>query len=178
MDASQQEKYLSRRSLIIASNRGPVTFQKENNGKLTYQRGTGGLVTALTGLIQDIDATWISCAISEEDNEWSEGQISLTDDEDAIYVKFGLPPHYDWYIFWGQIRQSSATELSPLKPSKTMRIFSSDEYCLRVFLRILRTVCSTLSFFLAISFSFSLSYLSSLAKKSPLFFPLYLSHRL
>ena len=91
MDASQQEKYLSRRSLIIASNRGPVTFQKENNGKLTYQRGTGGLVTALTGLIQDIDATWISCAISEEDNEWSEGQISLTDDEDAIYVKFISP---------------------------------------------------------------------------------------
>ncbi|MES0362271.1 MAG: trehalose-6-phosphate synthase [Anaerolineales bacterium] len=88
MDESQQEPCISRRSVIIASNRGPVTIQKGQNGQLTFQRGTGGLVTALTGLIRDADATWISCAISEEDNEWHEGQIPLTDNEDFIYLKF------------------------------------------------------------------------------------------
>ena len=64
MNQSQYEGNNSRRSVIIASNRGPVTFQKGQNGELTFQRGAGGLVTALTGLIRDIDAAWISCAIS------------------------------------------------------------------------------------------------------------------
>lgn len=88
MDEGQQEPCISRRSVIIASNRGPVTLQKGQNGELTFQRGSGGLVTALTGLIREVDAAWISCAISQEDIEWREGQIPLTDDEDDIYVKF------------------------------------------------------------------------------------------
>ena len=88
MSDSPQDEYKSRRSVIIASNRGPVTFQKEQNGELTFQRGSGGLVSALTGIIRDIDATWISYAISEEDNEWGEGQIPLTDNEDAVHMKF------------------------------------------------------------------------------------------
>ncbi len=96
MDESQQEPCISRRSVIIASNRGPVTIQKGQNGQLTFERGTGGLVTALTGLIRDVDATWISYAISEEDNEWHEGQIPLTDNEDLIYMKF-IPSDKDAY---------------------------------------------------------------------------------
>jgi len=83
-----QEDSTPRRSVIIASNRGPVTFQREPDGKLTFQRGSGGLVTALTGLIGDVDATWISYAISEADVEWREGQIPLTDNEDFISLKF------------------------------------------------------------------------------------------
>ena len=96
MDESQQEPCISRRSVIIASNRGPVTIQKGQNGQLTFERGTGGLVTALTGLIRDVDATWISYAISEEDNEWHEGQIPLTDNEDLIYMKL-IPSDKDAY---------------------------------------------------------------------------------
>ena len=75
MDENQQEKSISHRSVIIASNRGPVTIKKEQNGDLTFRRGTGGLVTALSGLIGKIDATWISCAMSEEDRNWQKGQI-------------------------------------------------------------------------------------------------------
>jgi len=96
VDESQQEPCISRRSVIIASNRGPITIQKGQNGQLTFERGTGGLVTALTGLIRDVDATWISYAISEEDNEWHEGQIPLTDNEDLIYMKF-VPSDEDAY---------------------------------------------------------------------------------
>jgi len=88
---NQQENCIPRRSVIIASNRGPVTFQRGENGELTYERGTGGLVTALTGVIRDIDASWISCAMSEEDSEWSEGFVHITDSEDDIYMKFTSP---------------------------------------------------------------------------------------
>lgn len=90
MDESQQEPYRTRQSIIIASNRGPVTIQKGQDDQLTFKRGSGGLVTALTGLIRDVNATWISCAISAEDNDWQEGQIPLTENEDFIYMKFIL----------------------------------------------------------------------------------------
>jgi trehalose 6-phosphate synthase len=45
------------------SNRGPVTFQDDGSVK----RGTGGLVTALTGLASHRDAVWIASALSEGD---------------------------------------------------------------------------------------------------------------
>jgi trehalose 6-phosphate synthase len=53
----------SRGPLVLVSNRGPVTFQDDGSAK----RGTGGLVTALTGLASHRDAVWIASALSEGD---------------------------------------------------------------------------------------------------------------
>src|SRR3954471_14479047 len=50
-------------SLILVSNRGPVSFELDGSVK----RGTGGLVTALTGLASHRDATWIASALTEAD---------------------------------------------------------------------------------------------------------------
>jgi trehalose 6-phosphate synthase len=47
------------------SNRGPVTFEDDGSVK----RGTGGLVTALTGLASHRDAVWIASALTEGDAE-------------------------------------------------------------------------------------------------------------
>jgi trehalose 6-phosphate synthase len=49
--------------LVLVSNRGPVTFQDDGEVK----RGTGGLVTALTGLASHRDAVWIASALTEGD---------------------------------------------------------------------------------------------------------------
>ena len=57
-----QADFFANRSLIIAANRGPVMFQTAEDGSRTFTRGSGGLVTALVGLAQQIDATWIGCA--------------------------------------------------------------------------------------------------------------------
>jgi trehalose 6-phosphate synthase len=51
------------RRLVLVSNRGPVTFQDDGSVK----RGTGGLVTALTGLASHRDATWIASALTDAD---------------------------------------------------------------------------------------------------------------
>jgi trehalose 6-phosphate synthase len=51
------------RPLVLVSNRGPVTFQDDGSVK----RGTGGLVTALTGLASHRDAVWIASALSDGD---------------------------------------------------------------------------------------------------------------
>jgi trehalose 6-phosphate synthase len=53
----------SRGPLVLVSNRGPVTFQDDGSAK----RGTGGLVTALTGLASHRDAVWIASALTEAD---------------------------------------------------------------------------------------------------------------
>jgi trehalose 6-phosphate synthase len=56
------------RALVLVSNRGPVTFQEDRSLK----RGTGGLVTALTGLASHRDAVWIASAMSDQDVEAAE----------------------------------------------------------------------------------------------------------
>jgi trehalose 6-phosphate synthase len=56
------------RALVLVSNRGPVTFQEDGSIK----RGSGGLVTALTGLASHRDAVWIASAMSEGDVEAAE----------------------------------------------------------------------------------------------------------
>src|SRR5687767_8047851 len=49
--------------LVLVSNRGPVTYEEDGSVK----RGTGGLVTALTGLASHRDAVWVASALSPGD---------------------------------------------------------------------------------------------------------------
>jgi trehalose 6-phosphate synthase len=55
--------------LIVASNRGPVTFEREADGTLTPRRGSGGLVTAMVGALQRAEGLWVAAAMSPEDRE-------------------------------------------------------------------------------------------------------------
>ena len=48
---------------MLVSNRGPVTFGPGGE----VQRGTGGLVTALIGLANYRDVTWVASAMTDED---------------------------------------------------------------------------------------------------------------
>src|SRR5215210_748378 len=57
--------------LILVSNRGPATFERDEDGELHVQRGGGGLVTALTGLVHHRDALWIASAMTDADVEAS-----------------------------------------------------------------------------------------------------------
>ena len=52
---------------VLVSNRGPVTFEDDG----TVRRGTGGLVTALTGLASHRHAVWVASAMTEADAERS-----------------------------------------------------------------------------------------------------------
>src|ERR687889_490381 len=51
------------RSLVLGSNRRPVTYQEDGSVK----RGTGGLATALIRPASDRDAVWIGPAMTEQD---------------------------------------------------------------------------------------------------------------
>jgi trehalose 6-phosphate synthase len=58
--------------LIIVSNRGPLQFERTEEGERTVRRGGGGLVTALSGLVSHRDALWIASAMTDEDVAVSE----------------------------------------------------------------------------------------------------------
>ena len=93
-----QTSFFANRALIIAANRAPVTFHRDEDGNLQPERGGGGLVTALTGLCRHADATWIACARTEADVAWGRGPLKL-DDGSTIEVQFLSPEEeaYDGY---------------------------------------------------------------------------------
>jgi trehalose 6-phosphate synthase len=76
------------RRLIVVSNRGPVSYERED-GERVAKRGAGGLVTALSGLAAHHDVTWIASAMTEEDREVGaqEGVRFVAHDEQA-YERF------------------------------------------------------------------------------------------
>ena len=61
------DSILSRRSLIVASNRGPVEYQMTPAGRPEARRGSSGAVTALSSLAQSVEFTWVASAMGEGD---------------------------------------------------------------------------------------------------------------
>jgi len=84
------ELLLHGRPLIIVSNRGPIDISEDENGNLLMQRNAGGLVTALLGLAQNIDITWVASAINDLEKNWGHGQVAL--DENGCAINLHLVP--------------------------------------------------------------------------------------
>jgi trehalose 6-phosphate synthase len=55
--------------LVVASNRGPLTFDRKRDGAWQAQRGSGGLVTALAELGRLAPLTWVSAAMDQTDRD-------------------------------------------------------------------------------------------------------------
>ena len=54
-------------SLLLASNRGPVSYAEDGRGGLVARRGGGGLVSAVTRASADGSLLWVCAALSEAD---------------------------------------------------------------------------------------------------------------
>jgi len=99
-----------RRSLIIVSNRGPVTFDRGPDGERVVRRGGGGLVTALRGLLEHHDVTWIAAATTDEDRvvaaEGSSEAALVAPDPDAYHGYYNVVANpMLWFIqhgLWGR----------------------------------------------------------------------------
>lgn len=63
---------MAHRPVVIVSNRGPLSFRREEDGQLVARRGAGGLVSGLAPLVTGTDTVWIAAAISEGDREAAE----------------------------------------------------------------------------------------------------------
>ncbi|MGP3999057.1 alpha,alpha-trehalose-phosphate synthase (UDP-forming) [Streptomyces sp. 8N706] len=55
--------------VLVASNRGPVSYARREDGSLAAKRGGGGLVSGLSAIGPDTDALWVCAALSDGDRE-------------------------------------------------------------------------------------------------------------
>jgi trehalose 6-phosphate synthase len=88
------------RAVVIASNRGPVSFVRDADGRVVPKRGAGGLVAALTGALQLSGGLWLASAMTEADREHAgAGGHSIGSGGAAYQVRYlAFDPHtYDGF---------------------------------------------------------------------------------
>jgi trehalose 6-phosphate synthase len=101
------DQLLAGRTLIVASNRGPVTFTHEGDGKFSSRKGSGGVVTAVSAIAKDRQPIWVACAMTEGDRlradqarERGEVLISPPGPRPDFRVRFVVPTpgqYHDYY---------------------------------------------------------------------------------
>ncbi|MEO8422315.1 MAG: trehalose-6-phosphate synthase [Actinomycetota bacterium] len=85
-------------TIVVASNRGPVSFERDASGELSSQRGAGGLVTALSGVFFRDDTTWVAAAMTDGDREVAlEGYEIDPDSHQRVRFVIIPPERYDAY---------------------------------------------------------------------------------
>ncbi|HEV8571634.1 MAG TPA: trehalose-6-phosphate synthase [Actinomycetota bacterium] len=76
--------------VLVASNRGPVTFVPEGDD-LVARRGAGGLVSALSSALQTTGGLWVSSAMSPGDRaraaRSADGRIEVITDDAKFHVR-------------------------------------------------------------------------------------------
>ena len=83
---------------MVASNRGPVSFDRDDRGRLSPRRGTGGLVTALSGVFYRDDTAWVSAAMTDGDRAVALKGRTVTSDSHQRMRYVVIPPErYDGY---------------------------------------------------------------------------------
>ena len=94
---------LANRPLIMASNRGPVQFSENADGSFATKQGSGGLVTAVSTVLQENHAVWIAATMGRGDRarwhqatERNEPFIAPAESDTAFYLRF-VEPEEDTY---------------------------------------------------------------------------------
>jgi len=89
---------LDRRRLIVASNRGPVSFHRDPSGEPVVSRGLGGLVSVLGELFRTRRGTWIAVAQSDEEYRLAaEGQATRVELDGVPYAVRYVAPDRETY---------------------------------------------------------------------------------
>jgi trehalose 6-phosphate synthase len=78
---------LGTRPLIIASNRGPVTFSRQADGSFDARKGSGGVVTAVSAIARERQPIWIAAAMTEGDRL----RAAQAQDAGEGLIEFGNP---------------------------------------------------------------------------------------
>jgi trehalose 6-phosphate synthase len=89
-----------RNRLVVASNRGPLSYEEAPDGSLTARRGAGGLVTAVGGAVTGRDdALWIAAALSDDDRRAaSDNEGGIMEAARYRVMLLDIPPDtYDRY---------------------------------------------------------------------------------
>ncbi|MBA3642478.1 MAG: trehalose-6-phosphate synthase [Chloroflexia bacterium] len=72
LTSDEIDHFLKDRPLIVASNRGPVSFSYQDDGTFTARKGSGGVVTAVSSIAREREPIWIAAAMTEGDRARAE----------------------------------------------------------------------------------------------------------
>ena len=80
-----------------------MTYRRDENGERTESRGGGGLATALRGLVEQHDVTWIANAMTEEDRvvaqEEQRGIVLIAQDTHAYDLFYNVAANPTlWFV--------------------------------------------------------------------------------
>ncbi|MEU0952193.1 trehalose-6-phosphate synthase [Streptomyces niveus] len=81
--------------VLVASNRGPVSYTLGEDGELTSGRGGGGLVSGLSAIGPDTNAVWVCAALGDGDREAvrrTGGRLDTGDTGGQRVRMLGIPP--------------------------------------------------------------------------------------
>lgn len=97
-----------RRRLAVVSNRGPIGFARSSNGVREVRRGSGGLVSALSGLVRAHDVVWTASALSDEDRVVAEERHGRAVEErtaagDRVLLRLVAPDPEDQRLAYGTL---------------------------------------------------------------------------
>jgi trehalose 6-phosphate synthase len=88
--------------ILVASNRGPVSFRLNDDGRLSTRRGGGGLVSGLSSVADREDTLWVCAALSDADRIAARrspgGRLGLDGKPGGSGVRMlNIPPQtFDW----------------------------------------------------------------------------------
>ncbi|MET8113177.1 alpha,alpha-trehalose-phosphate synthase (UDP-forming) [Streptomyces prasinus] len=122
--------------VLVASNRGPVSYTVGEDGSLRSRRGGGGLVSGLSAIGSDADALWVCSALSDGDREAVRRGVG----EDGVRM-LDIPAdvHADAYngiansVLWFVHHMLYQTPLEPVFDAEFRRQWASYEAYNRAF---------------------------------------------
>ncbi|QEV06998.1 trehalose-6-phosphate synthase [Streptomyces prasinus] len=122
--------------MLVASNRGPVSYTVGEDGSLRTRRGGGGLVSGLSAIGSDADALWVCSALSDGDREAVRRGVG----EDGVRM-LDIPAdvHADAYngiansVLWFVHHMLYQTPLEPVFDAEFRRQWASYEAYNRAF---------------------------------------------
>ena len=122
--------------VLVASNRGPVSYTVGEGGSLEAKRGGGGLVSGLSAIGSDADALWVCSALSDGDREAVRRGVG----EDGVRM-LDIPAdvHADAYngiansVLWFVHHMLYQTPLEPVFDAEFRRQWASYEAYNRAF---------------------------------------------
>ncbi|WP_338780410.1 trehalose-6-phosphate synthase [Streptomyces sp. DG1A-41] len=122
--------------VLVASNRGPVSYTVGEDGSLHAKRGGGGLVSGLSAIGSDADALWVCSALSDGDREAVRRGVG----EDGVRM-LDIPAdvHADAYngiansVLWFVHHMLYQTPLEPVFDAEFRRQWASYETYNRAF---------------------------------------------
>ncbi len=104
------DQVMEERQLIVASNRGPVTFSERADGSFSARQGSGGLVTAVSAVLQGRQAIWIAAAMTDGDraraaaaDEAGETLIEPQGSDSRFKLRFAVPSHDAYHHYYNVI---------------------------------------------------------------------------